>query len=64
MTIFPKFTNIIADIINKKIDLDLSISEEDRILLKSVLIIIPNTNIDEDEIYDNSLSNWSVKCDV
>jgi hypothetical protein len=64
LTIFPKFTNIIADIINKKIDLDLSISEEDRILLKSVLIIIPNTNIDEDEIYDNSLSNWSVKCDV
>jgi hypothetical protein len=57
-------SNIIADIINKKIDLDLSISEEDRILLKSALIIIPNTNIDENEIYDTSLSNWSVKCDV
>ncbi len=50
--------------INKKIDLDLSISDEDRILLKSALIIIPNINIDEDEIYDNSLLNWSVKCDV
>jgi hypothetical protein len=57
-------SNFIVDIINKKIDLDLSISEDDRILLKSILIIIPNTNIDEDEIYDNSLSNWGVKCYV
>ena len=59
---YKLISNEIIDTINGKIDLSLTISEKDRAILKSIIILSVKTQETDDEIYSKSLKRWKSQC--
>jgi hypothetical protein len=55
-------SNILMNIIIEKIDTTHRISDQDRTILRSIIIHTAQSEIIEDEIYDNSLKKWNSQC--
>jgi hypothetical protein len=55
-------SNIFMNIIIEKIDTTHRISDQDRTIIRSILIHTAQSEIIEDEIYDNSLKKWNSQC--
>ena len=62
MNNYKMISNEIIDIINEKIDITHTISEKDRLILKSIIIQTEKTQVFGDEIYNKLLAKWNLNC--
>jgi len=59
---YKMISNILNNIIIQKIDISHTISEQDKTILKSIIIYTATTPVNEDEIYSKSLKKWNSQC--
>lgn len=62
MTNYKVISNQIIDVISEKIDINDIITEQAKILLKSIIKQTTTTLTNDDDIYNQLLSNWKVQC--